>query len=55
MGLWEAGAADAQSQLDVFCEVLEEVYKITGDDEESKFSKAFALIKNFMIAVPHKK
>ena len=33
LGLWEAGAADAQSQLDVFCDVLEEVCKTTGDGE----------------------
>ena len=37
-----------QSQLDVFCEVLEEVCKTTGDDGNSKFNKVFASIKNLM-------
>ena len=48
LGLREVGAADAQSQLDVFCEVLEEVCKTTGDDGNSKFNKVFASIKNLM-------
>ena len=48
LGLREVGAADAQSQLDVFCEVLEEVCKTTGDDGNCKFNKVFASIKNLM-------
>ena len=48
LSLWEVGAVDAQSQLAVFCEVLEEVCKTTGDDENSKFNKVFALIKNLI-------
>ena len=42
LGLQEVAAADAQSQLDAFCEGLEEVYKTTAsDDGGSKFNKAF--------------
>ena len=48
LGLGKVGAADAQSQLDVFCEVLEEVCKTTGDDGNTKFNKVFASIKNLM-------
>ena len=48
LGLREVGAADAQSQLDIFCEVLEEVCKTTGDDGNTKFNKVFASIKNLM-------
>ena len=48
LGLGKVGAADAQSQLDVFCEVLEVVRKTTGDDGNSKFNKVFASIKNLM-------
>ena len=48
MGLQEVRATDAQSQLDAFCEVLEEVCKTTGDDGNSKFNKVFASIKNLM-------
>ena len=47
-GLQEVGAADAHSQLDIFCEVLEEVCKTTGDDGNTKFNKVFASIKNLM-------
>ena len=47
-GLQEVGAADAQSELDIFCEVLEQVCKTTSDDGTTKFNKVFASIKNLM-------
>ena len=56
LGLWEVGGANAQSQLAVFCEVLEEVCKTTGDNGNSKFNKVFALIKiSWAIVVPPQK
>ena len=48
LGLREFGATDAQPQLDVFCEVLQEVCKTTADYGNSKFNMAFASIKTLV-------
>ena len=48
LGLQEVGGADAQSQLDSFCDVLEEVCKRIGDNGGSKFDKVFASLESLM-------
>ena len=48
LGLQEVGAADAQFRGDLFCELSDKVCKTTSDDGDSKFNKAFALMKNLI-------
>ena len=46
-GLREVGAADAQSQLDLFCEILEDVCSCLENKDEV-INKTFVNIKNLM-------
>lgn len=48
LGLQEVGAADAQFRGDLFCELSDKVCKTASDDGDSKFNKAFALMKNLI-------
>ena len=46
-GLWEVRAVDAQSQLDSFCEMLDDVCSCLGNKNEI-INKTFINIKNLM-------
>ena len=46
-GLWEAGAADAQSQLDLFCEILDDVC-MSLENKDEVINKTFVNIRNLM-------
>ena len=46
-GLWEVGAADAQSQLDLFCEILDNVCSCLENKDEI-INKTFINIKNLI-------
>ena len=47
-GLWEVGAADAQSQLDLFSEILDNVCSCLENKDEI-INKTFINIKNLML------
>ena len=46
-GLWEVGAADAQSQLDLLCKILDDVCSCLENKDEI-INKTFINIKNLM-------
>ena len=46
-GLWEIGAADAQSQLDLLCEILDNVCS-SLENKDEVINKTSVNIKNLM-------